>query len=191
MGNPHVFLLRAAACGVWRARGNHRTHSVERGQAAGDVRHDGVLGAVGAAAELARDGAGVWDQLGGGVSLGGMVGAVGLGPSGVARGGVDRSGRDSLGPWCASEQLPDRDLPDRRALPALAVGRKTAVAGDPAAGGGGTGARGGERVGLFGARQVGGLPESAWGGGRGGRWPGWTGYPSAAGRTSRGSAGAA
>ncbi len=165
-GNPHVLLLPAAAGGVWRARGDHRTHSVERGQAPGDVRHDGVLGAVGAATELAGDSAGVWDQLGGGVSLGGMASGVGLGPPGVARGGVDRRGRDSLGPWFASEQLPDRDLPDRRALPAPAVGGKTAVSGDTAARAEGTGSGGGERIALCVQRHVDALPESAGGRGR-------------------------
>src|ERR1039458_8723363 len=90
--NPHVLLLRPAAGGVWRARRDHRTPAVERGQAPGDVRDDGVLGAVGTATELARDRAGVWDQLGGSVSLGGMVGAVGLGPPELAGGGVAGGG---------------------------------------------------------------------------------------------------
>ena len=47
-----------------RARGRSRTHSVERRQASHDLRHDGVLGALGATAELAGNGARLPDQLG-------------------------------------------------------------------------------------------------------------------------------
>src|ERR1017187_1791877 len=52
------------------------------GQASSDMRHDGVLGTLGATAELAGNGASVPDQLGSGVSVGGMVCAVGLGRTG-------------------------------------------------------------------------------------------------------------
>src|ERR1039458_7670211 len=111
-------------------------------------------GGAGAAAELAGDRGGVWDELGGGVSLGGMVGGVGFGPPGVTGGGVAGRGRDSLGPRFAREQLPDRDLPDRPVLPAPAVGRETAVPGDAATGAEGAGAGGGERIALCLQRQV-------------------------------------
>ena len=47
------------------------------GQASSDMRHDGVLGTLGATDELAGNGASVPDQLGSGVSVGGMVCRVG------------------------------------------------------------------------------------------------------------------
>jgi Rhodopirellula transposase DDE domain len=90
VGNPHLFLLRAAAGEVCRARGRSRAHSVERRQASRDMRHDGVLSALGATAELAGNGASVPDQLGSGVSVGGMVCAVGLGAPGTARDRIHR-----------------------------------------------------------------------------------------------------
>src|SRR5262249_20117598 len=43
-------------------------------------------------------------------------------------------------------QFPDRDLPDRRRLPALAVGGETALAGEPTARTEGIGTRSGARV---------------------------------------------
>jgi transposase len=42
---------------VCRARGDSRAHSLERRQASRDLRHDGVLSTLGAAAELAGNGA--------------------------------------------------------------------------------------------------------------------------------------
>ena len=60
------FLLRATARGVCRARGGSRAYSLERRQASRDRRHDGVLSALGAAAELAGNGARVPDRWDGG-----------------------------------------------------------------------------------------------------------------------------
>src|ERR1019366_7093987 len=134
VGNPYLVSLRATAGALWRAWRGSGAHSLEPRQASGDLRHDGIPGALGAAAELARDGAGIPNQLGIGVSLGGVVGAVGPDPPQIAGGGIAGRGRDSLGPRFAGRQLPDRDLPDRRPLPTPAVGRETAVGGDPAAG---------------------------------------------------------
>src|SRR6266496_2890961 len=123
------------------------------------MRHDGVLSSLGATAELAGDGASVSGQLGIGVSLGGVVCAVGLGPPRTAGSGVDGRGRDSLGPRLAGRQLPDRDLPDRRAVPTPAVGGETALGSDAAARAEGAGAGGGRRVALYLQRYVEALPE--------------------------------
>jgi hypothetical protein len=48
--------------------------------------------------QLAGNSAGLPNQLGGGVSICGMVCGVGLGAPPTQRGGIHRSGRDSLGP---------------------------------------------------------------------------------------------
>src|SRR5271157_6435615 len=101
---------------------------MERWKASRDMRHDGVPGALGATVELAGNGANVPDQLGSGVPVGGMVCRVGLGASGTERGRVHWGGRDSLGTRLARRQLSDRHLPNRHALPALAVGGPPALA---------------------------------------------------------------
>src|SRR5450759_4619693 len=77
-----------------RAWGGRRAHPVERWQASDDLRHDGLSGPLGPTAELAGNGAGVSDQLGIGVSVGGMDCAVGLGPPGVV--GVESIGVDEI-----------------------------------------------------------------------------------------------
>src|SRR5208337_5000410 len=114
---------------------------------------------LGAAAELARDGADVPDELGIGISLGGMVRAMGLSPPRIARGGSAGGGRDSLGPRAAGGQFPDRDLPDRRVLPTSAVGRETTLGGDAAARAEGAGAGSDPRVALCLQRYVEALSE--------------------------------
>lgn len=55
-------------------------YSMERREAPADNGDDGISGALGAAAELARDGRGVPDELGGGLSLGAVVRGVGPEP---------------------------------------------------------------------------------------------------------------
>src|ERR1017187_2606506 len=60
-----------------RAWDRSRAHSVERRQASRDMRHDGLLGTLGATGELAGNGASVPDQLGSRISVGGMVCAMG------------------------------------------------------------------------------------------------------------------
>jgi hypothetical protein len=141
---------------------------VERWEASRDLRHDGVLSTLGATAELAGNGANVPDQLGSGVSVGGMVCAVGLGAPGTARGRIHRGGRDSLGTRLAGRQLSDRHLPNRRALPALAVGGTAALASHAAAGPEGTGAGGCQRAAICVQRHVEALLESHRGPGRSG-----------------------
>ena len=71
---------------------------MERGQASGDLRHDGLLGALGAAAELARDGAKCSRPVGR-RSIGSVEWFVawGLAHRQLSRRRVDRRGRDSLG----------------------------------------------------------------------------------------------
>src|SRR5665647_532005 len=140
--------------GGCRARSRSRAHSVERWEASRDLRHDGVLSTLGATAELAGNGANVPDQLGSGVSVGGMVCRVGLGAPGTARGRIHRGGRDSLGTRLAGRQLSDRHLPNRRALPALAVGGTAALASHAAAGPEGTGAGGCQRAAICVQRHV-------------------------------------
>src|ERR1035437_6376470 len=139
VGNPDPFLLRTPTSGVCRARGCSRAHSLERWEASRDLRHDGVLSALGATAELAGNGANVPDQLGSRVSIGGMVCAMGLGAPGTARGRSHRGGRDSLGTRLAGGQLSDRHLPDRHAVPTLAMGGTAALASHAAAGAEGPG----------------------------------------------------
>src|SRR5207302_7098568 len=102
VGNSHLLSLRAAAGGVCRAWRGGRAHSLERRQATGNVRHDGIPGALGAAAELARDGAGISNQLGSGVSVRGMVCAVGPGEPRTAASRVD----GALWAWWQAMQLP-------------------------------------------------------------------------------------
>ena len=51
---PTYLLLRAAAGGVCRARSGGGAHSLERRQAAGDLRHDGIAGPLGPTVELAE-----------------------------------------------------------------------------------------------------------------------------------------
>src|ERR1035437_2231455 len=154
VGNPDPFLLRTPTSGVCRARGCSRAHSLERWEASRDLRHDGVLSALGATAELAGNGANVPDQLGSGVSVGGMVCAVGLGAPGTVRGRIHRGGRDSLGTRLAGKQLSARHLPNRRALPALAGGGTAALASHAAAGPEGTGAGGRQRAAFCVQRHV-------------------------------------
>src|ERR1035441_3995555 len=145
---------------MWRAWGGGGAHSLEPRQTSGDLRHDGIPSPLGAAAELARDGAGISNQLGIGVSLGGVVGAVGPDPPQIARDGIAGRGRDSLGPRFAGRQLPDGHLSDRRALPAIALGRATTVAGHAAAGPARFGARGWVRAAFRVQRHVEALPAS-------------------------------
>src|SRR5947208_11307746 len=71
VGHPHLFPLPTAASGVHRARGRGRAHPLEPREAPGDLRHDGILGTLGAKTELARNSAGLPNQLGSRVSLGG------------------------------------------------------------------------------------------------------------------------
>src|ERR1700694_343541 len=47
VGNPDLLPLRAATSGVCRAWRSGGAHSLERGQASGDLRHDGLLSAWG------------------------------------------------------------------------------------------------------------------------------------------------
>src|ERR1035437_2473942 len=166
--DPDPFLLRATAGGVCRARGGSRAHSVERRQASRDLRHDGLLGTLGATAELAGNGAIVPDQLGSGISVGGVVCAVGLGAPRTARGRIHRGGRDSLGPRLAGRQLFDRHLQNRRALSAFAVGGTPALASHAAAGPEGTGAGGRQRAAFCVQRHVEALLASHRGPGRAG-----------------------
>src|SRR6516164_7532950 len=133
LGDQDVVSLRAASGGMCRAWGGRRVPAVERGEAFSDHGDDGLFGPLGAAAELARDGRGLSDQLGGGVSVSGVVGAVGPGAPRAAGGGVAGYRRDPVGLRPACPQLPDRPLPDRRVLPASAVGGQGAVAEDAAA----------------------------------------------------------
>src|SRR6516164_1179468 len=167
VGHPHRFSLRAPAGGVCRAWSSGRAHSVERRQTSGDLRQDGVLSALGAAAELAGNGACVPDQLGSGLSVGGMVCAMGLGAAGTARYQIHWGGRDSLGTRPAGEQLFDRHLPNRRPVPTLAMGGTTALASHAAARPKGTGAGGGKRVKFCVQRHVEALLASP-------RRPGWS-----------------
>src|SRR5665811_1188813 len=162
------FLLRSTPRGVCRARSRSRAHSVERWEASRDLRHDGVLSALGATVELAGNGANVPDQLGSGVSVGGMVCRVGLGAPETVRGRIHRGGRDSLGTRLAGRQLSDRHLPNRRALPALAVGGTPALASHATAGSEGTGAGGRKRATFCVQRHVEALLASHRGPGRGG-----------------------
>jgi len=153
VGNPHLFLLRAAARGMRRARGGSGAHFLERGEASGDLHDDGIPGALGAATELAGHGAGISGELGGGLPVGGMVRGVGLGASPTGRGGIHRGGRDSLGTRLAGRQLPNGHLPDRRAPPALAVGG-AAFAGHATAAAESTGAGGRPRPAVCVQRHV-------------------------------------
>src|SRR5665647_3984981 len=91
-----IFATRRGGWSV-PSTGGSRAHSVERRQASRDMRPDGVLSTLGATDELAGNGTSVPDQLGSGVSVGGMVCAVGLGAPGTARDRIHRRGRDSLG----------------------------------------------------------------------------------------------
>ena len=63
----------------------------------GDLRHDGISCSLGTEAELAGNGSGLSDQLGSGLSFGGVVRGVGSGTSPTRRRHIDRRGRDSLG----------------------------------------------------------------------------------------------
>src|ERR1039458_8372198 len=128
VGNRYLLLLRATASGVCRAWDRSRAHSVERRQAPGDLRHDGIFSALGATLELAGNGASVPDQLGSGVSVGGMVCRVGSGAPGTARGRIHWRGRNSLGTRLEGTQLLDCDLPNRRRMPSFAVGGTPAFA---------------------------------------------------------------
>ena len=73
VGNPDVlslFISEGGVCGAW----NHcRACAVERWQATGDVSHDVLSGDMGSTPVVAGDGPGVSNQLGVGVSVGGMV----------------------------------------------------------------------------------------------------------------------
>src|ERR1017187_549151 len=97
MGDSDLVCLYAAAGGMSRGRGGGRAPAVERRQATADDGDAGILGWLGTAPELAGDGQGVSDELGGGVSIGGMVCAVGSGAPGTAGRRVGRARRDSLG----------------------------------------------------------------------------------------------
>src|SRR6516225_1520509 len=97
VGDQDVVSLRAASGGMCRAWGRRRVPAVERGEAFSDHGDDGLFGPLGATAELARDGRGLSDQLGGGLSVGGMVGAVGPGAPRAAGGGVAGYRRDQWG----------------------------------------------------------------------------------------------
>lgn len=87
MGDSDLVSLRAAASRVPGARGGGRVDTLEQRQAPVDDGDDGLSGAMGAAAELARDGASLSGPLGGGLSLGRVVRRLGPGPSG-AEGGL-------------------------------------------------------------------------------------------------------
>src|SRR5216110_248646 len=76
-----VFLLRATASGLSGARCGGRAYSLERWQAAGHPHHDVLSVPLGAAAVVARDGAGFSNQLGMRLSLGGVVCSMGPGAS--------------------------------------------------------------------------------------------------------------
>jgi hypothetical protein len=146
VGHRHLLLLRATASGVCPTWNRSRAHSVERRQASGHLRHDGILSTLGTSAELAGNGARLPDQLGSGLSVGGMVCRVGLGTPPTARGRSHRRRRDSLGTRSEGRQLLDGDLPNRRRMPSLAVGGTAAFAGHPAAGPEGTRAGGRPRA---------------------------------------------
>jgi len=146
VGNPHPFPVRAAAGGMRRAWSGGGTDTVEWRQASGHAGDDGVLGALGAAAELAGNGPGVPDQLGSGVPLGGMVCPVGLGAAATAAGVVDRHWRNPLGTREAGGPVSHRDLSDRQSLPTTVMGRAATDAGHTAARLAGLGVRGGEGV---------------------------------------------
>src|ERR1035437_9491941 len=100
---------------------------MERREAAGDLRHDGLSCPLGAAAELAGNRGGLSDQLRIGLSLGGVVRGVGLGPLPTRRRRIAGRGRDSLGTWNEGRKLLYCHLPDRRGLPAVAVDWKAAL----------------------------------------------------------------
>src|ERR1035437_3130001 len=125
VGNSHLVSLCPATGPVRRAWSRGGTDPVERRQAPRDLRHDGLPGPLGPAAELAGDGTHLPDQLGVGLPFGGMVCAMGLGAPATVRDPGTRRGRDSLGPRVAGRQLPDRDLSNRRALPPPPVGRQS------------------------------------------------------------------
>src|SRR5664279_5169705 len=93
--------------------GGGGAYSLESRQAAGDHSDDGVSGPLGPTAFLARDGTGVSDQLGGGLSFGGMVCGLGFGASEAPRSPVHRGGRDPLGPGQKSGPISDGDLSNR------------------------------------------------------------------------------
>src|ERR1039457_5286307 len=86
VGDCDVVSVCASAGEVRDAWDSGGAYSLESWQAAGDHGDDGVSGPVGPAAFLARDGAGISDQLGGGLSVGGMVCRLGFGASEAPRG---------------------------------------------------------------------------------------------------------
>jgi transposase len=77
-GIPVWVCLCSAPGAVQRAWSGSGAYPVEQRQESVDERHDGFSGALGEAAELAGNSADISDHLGIGVSLGGVVCAVGL-----------------------------------------------------------------------------------------------------------------
>src|SRR5438876_1670857 len=107
-----TYFLRATASELSGARCGGRAYSLERWQAAGHPHHDVLSVPLGAAAVVARDGAGLSNQLGMRLSLGGVVCSMGLGASEAGKRSLSRRGRDSLGQEQAGGQFPDGGLPD-------------------------------------------------------------------------------
>jgi hypothetical protein len=68
-----LLCLCAALGPMWRARGGGGTHSLELGNTSSDNGDDGVSCPMGAAAKLERDGQGLRNQLGVGLSFGGVA----------------------------------------------------------------------------------------------------------------------
>ena len=102
VGHQNLFSLRAAAGAMPHAPGRGRAQALERWQTTGNGYVDVFSFPVGPAAVVARDGAGLPDQLGMCLSVGRVVRALGSGPSPVGRRAIHRGRRNPLGPRPAS-----------------------------------------------------------------------------------------
>ena len=102
-------------------------------QTSDHLRHDGIP-ARWARRLSRRETARRPNQLGGGVSVGGMVCTVGPGSPPTMRCGIDRGGRDSLGTRAKGRQLLDRRLSNRHMQCRVALGRPAAFPSHVAAG---------------------------------------------------------
>ena len=97
VGHRHLVSLCRPAGELSGARRGHRVRSLERGQTAGHPGHDVFSFALGPAALVAGNGAGLWHQLGVRLSVRGMVRGLGVGASGAGRDQGHRGGRNILG----------------------------------------------------------------------------------------------